>query len=1133
MLVIFLFFPIAFCQLASANGVDHRYGEGAGVPEQISESLIEIDVSGKHGKSSIRGKDQDGNGRAGRARTGRAGGNSPQPEAGTNSGNVNLNFDVTDGQITVFGYAINPRGRKNPLQFVLDYGARIRAVIRGGNGGSGNRGGNGQQGGKGHDGSDATRYSSATSGGRGGRGGAAGCGSHGADAGDGGVCQISVPEEALELLLLVDTRSEPALGGTKGCHGIPGEGGPGGDGGSGCSWTETESYTTTESDGKGGTRTVSKTRTVVKSRPPAPDGPRGYTGNTPSIVLRDGDDGAPGKIIYNIRRSDGTVSESDSRFLLKLQWFEIIDEHEDGIFEPGDLVKVKNLTVANVGGVELPQNARVFVSIGDSRYTLTEQVELHIPNGLMPGDSLTFDEELKFRIKKGLMPDAAPEAFVVEDSILPRAFVTSQFVDAELEEFRSAIPIAIQYPVKIESVTRLNNLALGEATKFSFKVTNLSTERGFGSDAALERAIRVWIQREGGDLGKDQLEFYAPNGAPINIKDQMAEAISLLGPGESAILEGIVGMRPDADLYRSGVIGVGLELDTNEKKQHHIQHIPLNFSASAAYHSAIDSEAKYILIANQELRQDTFQAWNTLINSLGSELAIWDISYYSFLDLLAKISEDGQGDKTSLAEDFKGKTIILPDHIFEYTEGKSVRATDFLKQVDLLKAQEMYGINFLVISDRGKTKSLFEELRFSAPAKFERHFKGQEELTNNLAQLTPSDIENSNYTQTVVRTLTTKRYFWGDAVEKNLIRRAEKLSWQLAKLDPEGEYTVVHRFRPKRIHRLGRLFGVSWFPKYSLGSLEIRKRASKPYGLGVHMEDEEFNINSVPFIYSQRLLTGLMMATPIGRRLNLLEDIINENPNFTGKDSERMRFDAIVDSIQFSIINEAEQALIQSWKGEPDMNRLKNQLPTLDALVAARIRLSSEMDAHIVDRFIKLAAQLKAIAEQNIPWYDRVLPGRTMEQKVRSVYSEKLGEFLQTSFGMKRQAWSWFGRIFDSKTERQSGFSDQEINNQVGDLVNGWLSKWKNETHGEVVNDIVPGEFQTPVADSKPVVLNGAEADQLDAQARTRELEVVGDVRSMVNNRESLSVPNPGVRARLEGAGSPAVPGSCVRLLKK
>ena len=132
---------------------------------------------------------------------------------------------------------------------------------------------------------------------------------------------------------------------------------------------------------------------------------------------------------------------------------------------------------------------------------------------------------------------------------------------------------------------------------------------------------------------------------------------------------------------------------------------------------------------------------------------------------------------------------------------------------------------------------------------------------------------------------------------------------------------------------------------------------------------------------------------------------------------------------------------------------------------------------------------------------------------------------------MEKQKWTWLGRLFDSRTEGESGFLDHDVNNRIADYVKAYRAGWRVDTTNEVFADVTPEEFRTPVMGSSPDVISGAEADERDQRARAREESVINEAEEMGQNREKLTVQHPGLAERLGIATSPEEAVSCVRVL--
>jgi hypothetical protein len=87
----------------------------------------------------------------------------------------------------------------------------------------------------------------------------------------------------------------------------------------------------------------------TQSRMKGDDGPRGRNGNPVEDVLLRGTAGASGRAQIIVRYSNGDRPRYDRCYDLQLVDFDLEDENGDGIFEPGECVVVRRITVKNAG----------------------------------------------------------------------------------------------------------------------------------------------------------------------------------------------------------------------------------------------------------------------------------------------------------------------------------------------------------------------------------------------------------------------------------------------------------------------------------------------------------------------------------------------------------------------------------------------------------------------------------------------------------------------------------------------------------------------------------------------------------------------------------------------------------------
>ncbi|GIZ44888.1 hypothetical protein CKM354_000807300 [Cercospora kikuchii] len=276
----------------------------------------------------------------------------------------------------------------------------------GGNGETGRKGGDGHPGLAGTAGAAATQMADAENGTDGGNGGNAGRGTNGGNGGDGGSIQILLGHDMTHLLYAVSWDVSGGSGTPAGEHGRAGKGGAAGVGGVGTDWEQFVGYryrctpnclgkntqeirATSPSNAllmastslaRSGTRVRaaigsenvagSDLQTAVAliaaryharprqspitrslHRAPGEPGQDGKDGVERTSILKPGLPGAFGKMVILVQNLDGTISEYDIPWKLRLVSFDIEDENGDGIFEPGEKIVIRRVCVENI---ELP-----------------------------------------------------------------------------------------------------------------------------------------------------------------------------------------------------------------------------------------------------------------------------------------------------------------------------------------------------------------------------------------------------------------------------------------------------------------------------------------------------------------------------------------------------------------------------------------------------------------------------------------------------------------------------------------------------------------------------------------------------------------------------------------------------------
>jgi hypothetical protein len=87
----------------------------------------------------------------------------------------------------------------------------------------------------------------------------------------------------------------------------------------------------------------------IKERVPGQEGAEGRRGDVPTNPLFSGTDGRPGEANIIVTSKTGKKRSYRSRFQLELVDFDVEDENEDGIFEPGEHIFIRRIRVKNTG----------------------------------------------------------------------------------------------------------------------------------------------------------------------------------------------------------------------------------------------------------------------------------------------------------------------------------------------------------------------------------------------------------------------------------------------------------------------------------------------------------------------------------------------------------------------------------------------------------------------------------------------------------------------------------------------------------------------------------------------------------------------------------------------------------------
>ncbi|MBI4425653.1 MAG: hypothetical protein HY554_18120 [Elusimicrobia bacterium] len=920
---------------------------------------LRYDVSGRKGKAGQhgwRGRDGSYSGEGGAdGGDGETGG--PGEKAGTAI--VTLSADSPPGSALRRLVRIaarlsrthlpEPEERSDELAVAPD--SELFVDARGGGGGRGGDAGPGGAGARGRRGSDATRYSTGGNGGRGGTGGDAGEPADGGPAGGGGFLRVLVHQLSTDLLALLKRDLRPGDPGAGGDRARGGEGGPGGPGGSSHSWTTTESYT--GSDGK------THTRTHWHHNAGGSTGPSGSDGRGSRRAASPGAAAPEGKLELLLTDDHGEVQgRFDEIYDLELLGFELESRNVDGIFEPGEEVVVSRIRLRNrpgAGRLPTPEKQPIRVLFRPNGYLGASHSDLVIPKSLAPGEEFEFAQPLTLAIRdledRELPRDS--EAWRADQRVNPSAELIS--VRNDFDAFENPQGIELRFPLEITPIFGAHSMGRGEKRRVFWKVKNVSS-RAFGSASEVARLIRARLGLSGGDLEARRIRFIDAQGTAVALDLGFLESVARLEAGESVMIEGVLELSAEAPLYEWAELALDLDLGriADGSAPRRIQSRTFAVRVAQTYRKTTGSDV--LLVANSASQKREVAEWKELAEALGLSLDVWDLGYYGRLAL----AKDGKA--ADLAEDFKGKTIVLLNNDFPMAQGEgavseATRADEFLSPAGFLEAAADKLVNFLIVgnagADAGGTLARLlvptavagpgpeDGTSFASPAKFAREMRARAAPADEAAAERPGE---RGYVGMVDEVEVKAGLWWFQKPKaERLDRKASALLALLDRLFPARRYVATPRFNPRWTQRRP-WYWLGLKKEWTLGVVEFRRTldrtADANAGNAVAVAASAERMHAPGFARSRELLQAFFLALPFEQKLRALGALFRRGSGGRAKGmqgQERLvAGEALADAILVDLAN--EQAALREERGRGGLSRgaVRERLKNLRRLTGSQ-----------------------------------------------------------------------------------------------------------------------------------------------------------------------------------------------------
>jgi hypothetical protein len=399
--------------------------------------------------------------------------------------------------------------------------------------------------------------------------------------------------------------------------GISGRGGSGGSGGS------------SGSGGSGGRST--------QDRPAGHSGSSGRSGNSGSRG-RDGHSGNDGQSARSGRVArNGTIllrvfdtenpglllEQGPTRYNVRVESYTVHGIIEDGIFEPGEEIVIRNVRVVNDGSLSVPA-FRVALSMPPCLGFFATEAPYYLPE-IKPGQ--VFDVPQEFR---GIIaPD--PRA-VVNEKYVASAVIRSQAILAH-RPFKDALKETVlpaAYPVQVALLSNPLQMGRGEYGRFRLEIHNHST-----------------------------LDYGCTTGnGDLHYKIIMDKQLRC---DEGQVLEGKVDVIPARSSLIIREFGIGVD-DQSEFFERLHWHVELYLRGKKIEHATSgvriapnfveDNNFDALFVTDQHITRREFLLYQRIFEGLGLTCNYWDVERYAgFSNTQTPVT---------WVDKYRGKLIVLP-----------------------------------------------------------------------------------------------------------------------------------------------------------------------------------------------------------------------------------------------------------------------------------------------------------------------------------------------------------------------------------------------------------------------------------------------------------------------------------------
>jgi hypothetical protein len=336
-------------------------------------------------------------------------------------------------------------------------------------------------------------------------------------------------------------------------------------------------------------------------------------------------------------------------FALQVTKFDIIDENQDGINEPGEHLLVHNIKVRNTGGMPSPEQRSIKLLIQGTPFldpVVSEPLEL--PRSIQVGQEVDVPGVLRAYIRNEWTEKPLGSKLEFRENVSIVATFDER-LNRPLPGFCSITQTVISYPLVLDLPTYLDCVAKGDTVRFRWVLHNMAV-KAYGFQTILGRAAATRIS--------DPNRFFTLTHAIPEKPDEASDNIPDIQPNSMITIDQDLSVSEQTMEFSEGYLTLELMLaDPITGKMRSVQKHRMHMQISGKY--SLNTNPSYLLVINSKTPNHAIHQIISFVRQrLHTSLDIFNLSLSgSFKSPVTQLN---------VLKSYEGKSIVIFGNTFPY-----------------------------------------------------------------------------------------------------------------------------------------------------------------------------------------------------------------------------------------------------------------------------------------------------------------------------------------------------------------------------------------------------------------------------------------------------------------------------------